>query len=63
VLANLKPNDILTEFVFKDRLFSSLSNHAFNVGQSEGNAQLWLEVEDRARINLQMVDVIVETGE
>lgn len=32
VLASLKPYEILTEFVFKDRLFSSLSNFAFTVG-------------------------------
>lgn len=37
VLQNLKPNEILTDFVFKDRLFSSISNYAFTVGQAEHN--------------------------
>lgn len=32
------------------------------MGQSEGNQQLWLDVEDRARVNLQSVDGMVETG-
>jgi len=27
----------MTEFVFKDRLFSSLSNYAFSIGLIEGN--------------------------
>jgi hypothetical protein len=62
VLAQLKPQDILAEFVFKDRLFSSLSNHAFVQGQQDGTQQTWSEVEERARQNIQSVDRIVESG-
>ena len=61
VLASLKPKDIFVDFIFKDRLFSSLSNHAYTMYQVEGKRE-WLEIEDAARINLQKVDLIVESG-
>ena len=51
VLASLKPRDIFVDFIFKDRLFSSLSNHAYTMFQIEGK-RVWLEIEETARINL-----------
>ncbi len=61
VLASLKPKDIFVDFIFKDRLFSSLSNHAYTMYSIEGKRE-WLETEDAARINLQKVDLLVESG-
>lgn len=61
VLASLKPRDIFVDFIFKDRLFSSLSNHAYTMFQIEGK-RVWLEIEETARINLQKVDLTVESG-
>jgi hypothetical protein len=51
VLASLKPKDIFVDFIFKDRLFSSLSNHAYTMYLIEGKRE-WLETEDAARVNL-----------
>ena len=61
VLASLKPKDIFVDFIFKDRLFSSLSNHAYTMYLIEGKRE-WLETEDAARVNLQKVDLLVESG-
>ena len=61
VLASLKPQDIHVDFIFKDRLFSSLSNHAYTMYQIESK-WVWLEIEEKARINLQKVDLMVESG-
>lgn len=51
-MASLKPKDIFVDFIFKDRLFSSLSNHAYTMFLIESKRE-WLETEDAARVNLQ----------
>jgi hypothetical protein len=69
----------MTDFVFKDRLFASLSNYAAVVCSHEqggilgaggvapanplGQVTMWQDVESRARVQLEVVDGRVESGE
>jgi len=57
ILSQLKCNEVMTDLLFKDRLFASLSNYA--VCQEDTK---WTEVEAKARIQLQKVDMRVDSG-
>lgn len=69
MLKELNPSEVFTEFVFKDRLFASLSNFAYTVtrcmeggGQDSHGRSDWQDIEAQARMQLQKVDQVVESG-
>jgi hypothetical protein len=49
ILQQLPPSRILTEFIFKDRLFGCVSQYGYHISCQEGQSREWLEIEEKAR--------------